>query len=513
MKMQQASNKSEYQNDKFRQLIEFIPGIYLETNFDAIILLANSYASQVLGFDHDSLIGKSFLNFIADNSKKSISDYLARFDNRNDGLAIPQVTDILVGGGASLSCDVYVSIIEENNEEIGFRWILIDKFAQVQSDIALWDSEKRFRSIADSASDAIMIFNYHLHLVYWNPIAKDMFNYSSGETMYKFLASIISAEFEENLLANLAKVNSGEKSEIKSEIVETTGIRKDGQQFPIEVSFSIWQSSNEIFVTVFARDISIRKDLQKNLSEKVAELARSNEDLEQFAYIISHDLQEPLRTITSYLQLLKKRYSEKLGGDAKEFIEFTIDGTSRMKRLINDLLAYSRAGARGKPFELTDINHVLPQICKNLQSAIEDTQAEIIYGNFPTVNSDETQMIQLFQNLIGNAIKFRKPEVPPQIHIDVVSKNDMWEFSVADNGIGFDHQFSERVFLIFQRLHSMQEYTGTGIGLAVSKRIVERHGGKIWADSQLGRGSTFFFTLPVENEKNDTHEKENYASI
>lgn len=232
------------------------------------------------------------------------------------------------------------------------------------------------------------------------------------------------------------------------------------------------------------------------LEETVAELRRSNADLQQFAYVASHDLQEPLRMVASYTQLLARRYKGKLDSDADEFIGYAVDGASRMQRLINDLLAYSRVTAQGKVFEWVDCNGLLEEVLSNLQVAAEQNRAVVTHDPLPTVMADRGQLGQLFQNLIGNAIKFRGEE-PPQIHVSAEQRTGEWLFSVRDNGIGVGPQYAERIFVIFQRLHNREEYPGTGIGLAICKKIVERHGGRIWVVSHTGQGATFHFTLPI----------------
>lgn len=256
------------------------------------------------------------------------------------------------------------------------------------------------------------------------------------------------------------------------------------------------------------KDISERKKAEKDLARQAQELAqraedmaRSNRDLQQFAYVASHDLQEPLRMVASYVQLLARRYKGKLDADADDFIAYAVDGAQRMQTLIIDLLAYSRVGTHGREFEPTDCNAVLSQAIANLQAAITESEAVITHDPLPTVMADGSQLVQLFQNLIGNALKFRSQE-QPAIHISAEpmesARENAWIFSVLDNGIGIDPEYRERIFIIFQRLHNKAEYPGTGIGLAVCKRIVERHGGRIWmesGESERGKGATFFFTI------------------
>ena len=231
------------------------------------------------------------------------------------------------------------------------------------------------------------------------------------------------------------------------------------------------------------------------LASKAEELQRSNAELEQFAYVASHDLQEPLRMVSSYTQLLAKRYKDQLPSDAQEFMQFMVDGAARMKQLIEDLLAYSRVGTKGKEFVAVSLEAPLKRALTNLRAAIQESGAAVTADALPTVDGDEVQLAQIFQNLIGNALKFRGAAAP-HIHVGAVEEAGEWHISVADNGIGIEPQYFERIFMLFQRLHAMGEYPGTGIGLAICKKVAERHGGRIWVSSQPGAGSTFHFTLP-----------------
>lgn len=238
---------------------------------------------------------------------------------------------------------------------------------------------------------------------------------------------------------------------------------------------------------------------RQDLEHSVKELARSNAELQQFAYVASHDLQEPLRMVSSYTQLLAKRYRGRLDADADDFIGFAVDGAARMQKLIQDLLAYSRVGTRNLERQAVSMDSVLEYATDMLQLVIKDTGAAVTHESLPSIKVDERQMTQLFQNLISNAIKFRGQE-PPRIHVSATRLDGEWLFSVHDNGIGIEPQYADRIFVIFQRLHNRDDYPGTGIGLAICKKIVERHGGRIWMESEPGKGSTFFFTVPDGKE-------------
>jgi signal transduction histidine kinase len=241
---------------------------------------------------------------------------------------------------------------------------------------------------------------------------------------------------------------------------------------------------------------ALNEDLEQRVVDRTLELKRSNEDLEQFAYVASHDLQEPLRMINNYMQLLRQRHGDKLEPNALEFVGFALDGAKRMQQLIQDLLTYSRVGTHGKEFVPTNSEEALADALANLQIAIEEGGAEVTHDPLPTVMGDSVQLTQLFQNLVGNAVKFRG-EAPPKVQVGVQRKGAEWEISVRDNGIGIAEQDFQRIFIVFQRLHSREKYAGTGIGLSVCKKIVERHGGRIWVESKLGKGTAFHFTLPV----------------
>ena len=241
-----------------------------------------------------------------------------------------------------------------------------------------------------------------------------------------------------------------------------------------------------------------RREAEEALALKVKELARTNQDLEQFAYVASHDLQEPLRMVAAYTQLLAEKYKGKLDEQADKYIHYAVDGAVRMQTLVHDLLAFSRSGREGTEMSATDCNTIVQQALLNLEAAVRDSGAQVTCGALPTVHANGGQLRQVFQNLIGNAIKFRRPE-PPLVQIAAQKEGKEWLFSVVDNGIGISPDHLNDIFVIFHRLHAREEYAGNGIGLAICKRIVERHGGMIWVESEKESGTTFKFSLPAEN--------------
>jgi len=269
-----------------------------------------------------------------------------------------------------------------------------------------------------------------------------------------------------------------------------------GEVREVEVHMGPVRMHGRQYVHVIVHDVTDRERYQAELIEKSAKLEASNAELEQFSYVASHDLQEPLRTISSFLQLLERRYNDKLDADGREFISFAVDAASRQQAMIQDLLEYSRVGTRGRPFAPTDMDKAYAIAQVNLTSAIADSAATLSSEKLPQVMADQVQMVSLLQNLIGNALKYRRKDVAPQIRVWAVEEPERWVIAVADNGIGIEPQYFDRIFLVFQRLHTREKFGGTGIGLALCRKIVHRHGGDIWVESEAGQGTTFHFSLP-----------------
>jgi light-regulated signal transduction histidine kinase (bacteriophytochrome) len=275
------------------------------------------------------------------------------------------------------------------------------------------------------------------------------------------------------------------------------GRRKNGQEVPLEIGLNTIDTAGGVLTLALIVDLTERKRIETELRQQAEELRRSNQDLEAFAYAASHDLQEPLRAIAGPLQLLQRRFSGQLDPQAEEYIAHSVSGAKRMQQLIDDLLTYARVDRRNSDeAPRSSAAAALLRALANLERAIADSQAEITRGALPVVAADEAQLVMVFQNLLGNAIKFRGPE-PLRIQVSAERQGALWRFAVRDNGIGIDPEHFERIFGLFQRLHTRRAYPGTGIGLALCKRIVERHGGQIWVESVAGQGSTFCFTLPA----------------
>jgi light-regulated signal transduction histidine kinase (bacteriophytochrome) len=305
----------------------------------------------------------------------------------------------------------------------------------------------------------------------------------------------------------IQRMREGGESRVVGKTIKLNGLKKDGTEFALELSLAAWKIGDSRYFSGIIRDISARKQAEESLAERVQELARSNADLQRFAYVASHDMQEPLRMVASYTQLLASRYNGKLGPEADYFMNYIVDGARRMERLIHDILEYSVFDASKQSFTSVDCEAVLASALRNLETTILESGASITHDTLPTIDAVPAQLSQVFQNLIGNAIKFSKEA--PRIHISAArppqapENTNNWVFSVRDNGIGIHPDYSEKIFEVFRRLHLRHEYPGTGIGLAICKKVIEGHSGRIWVESQHGQGSTFFFSIPSKGNGHD----------
>jgi PAS domain S-box-containing protein len=458
------------------------------------ILSWNAGAERIKGYSADQIIGRNFSCFFPPaeiergRPEEILSMTAASGRHEEQGMRVRK------DGSRFLANVVFTALRDAAGNLRGFS-----EFSHDLSESK--ESEARYRGLLEAAPDAMVVVNQAGEIVLLNLQAETQFGYRRDELLGQKVKNIIPEGFAERLIADGTRSAAEALAQQIGTGIELSGRRKDGSEFPIEIMLSPLESAEGTLVTAAIRDITERKESDEHLAKTVEELKRSNDDLQQFAYVSSHDLQEPLRMVSSYTQLLAKRYKGRLDSDADEFITFAVDGCNRMQGLIQDLLAYSRAGTNERKLREVPSENALQKALINLRAAIKQSGAVVTHDALPKVTTDETQLTQVFQNLVGNAIKYRRAE-EPRVHVSA-ARNDCkeWTFSVRDNGLGIDSQYFERIFVLFQRLHGRDEFEGTGIGLAVCKRIVERMGGKIWVESQPEKGSTFYFALPDTEEK------------
>ena len=359
----------------------------------------------------------------------------------------------------------------------------------------LRESEARFRQTFELAGSGMAHVSLDGRFLRVNRRLSEILGRGEGELVGRSVKEISHPDDRDVTDSQRARVRSGE---LEVAHFEKRYLRADGRTVWVDLAVAQARSGDgtPLYEIAVFDDITERKHAEAALHAAHEELKRSNAELEQFAYVASHDLQEPLRMVSSYTQLIQRRYGDRLDGDAKEFMHYVVDGAARMKQLIEDLLAYSRVGTKGKQFRDIELEAALKRAVTNLRAAIQESGASVTWDPLPQVMADDGQLAQLFQNLIGNALKFRGAAVP-RVHVSASEKENEWEISVRDNGIGIDARHAERIFQIFQRLHERGKYPGTGIGLATCQKVVEGYGGRIWVESRLGYGSTFFFTLPA----------------
>lgn len=484
--------------------------------------IINTVREPLIILDHDLRVVKasrSFYEFFKVNQKDTIGTLI--YDLGNKQWNIPKLKELLETVlPEKTTFDNYE--VEHNFFTIGKRIMLLNsrqiKRALGKEKIILLAieditdrriKEKSFHetsriareyldNLVNYGNTPIVLWDTDLIITAFNPAFESLTGYSAEEVIDKNIKILFPPEEIPATLQSLKELNIGKKGKtIEFNIRAKTGA----------IITLLWNSSNIFLddgITIVGNmaqgiDITTRIRAEEDMRKAIKNLEDSNKELEQFAYIASHDLQEPLRMVASYTQLLERRYKDKLDQDANDFIEFATDGANRMQRLINDLLDYSRVTTKAKEPQFLDSNSILGQAHINLRGVIEDSSAIITNDELPQIWADEGQLIRVFQNLIANAIKFTK-NVVPNIHIGVKEQFDSWLFSVMDNGIGIDKQFEEKIFTIFQRLHTRDEYPGTGIGLAICKRIIERHGGKIWFEPAPEQGTIFYFTISKKGD-------------
>jgi len=487
---------------KYRGLLEAAPDAMVVVNSSGEIALLNVQAEKQFGYRRDELLGQKIKSIIPDG----FAERLVADGTRTAAEALAQQigTGIeLIGrrkDGSTFPIEIMLSPLE-SADGILVTAAIRDITERKRVEDSLRNSEERFRLMASGVKDcANVMLDPEGLVVSWNEGAERIKGYRAEEIIGQPFSRFYPAE----------DINNGKPARELARArvsgsIEDQGwrVRKDGTRYLANVVITALRDENGRLrgFGKITRDITERKDSEEHLGKTMAELKRSNDELEQFAYVASHDLQEPLRMVASYTQLLAQRYKGRLDSDADEFIAYAVDGCNRMQGLIQDLLSYSRAGASTGAMHRTSCEDALARAVKNLQATIEASQAIVDHDPLPAIVTDETQLVQVFQNLIGNAIKYRGAELP-HVHISATREaGEEWIFSVGDNGMGIEPQYFDRIFVLFQRLHGQREYQGTGIGLAMCKKIVDRLGGRIWVESQLTKGSTFYFALPAGEQK------------
>jgi PAS domain S-box-containing protein len=471
---------------KFRGLLESAPDAMVISNLQGRILLVNAETERLFGYSRDELIGQNVEALVPERFRGKHPGHCHGRGIRKDKTEFP--------------IEIGLSLIDAAEGALISNAIR-DVTARVEAQEALRASEEKLRMTLEAAE---------MGSWFWD-IQQDEISYSE-----KFVTLYGLAPGAKLTVADILQlIHPDDRERILQSIKNTLEL---GMTYDVEYR-AIWPDSSVHWLAAKGRahrnpegvatrmqgvllDIDVRKAAQEALKHREvlerrsAELKRSNDELQQFAYIAAHDLQEPLRMVASYTQLLSKRYKGRLDSDADDFIAYAVDGAHRMQRLVEDLLAYCRVGTAGNSFRETSCEAALELALANLQGAIRDSGAVVTHDPLPTVTADSAQLVQLFQNVVGNAIKYRSA-APPQVHVSAENRTgEEWIFSIRDNGLGIEPQFFERIFVMFQRLHGRNDFSGTGIGLALCKKIAERHGGRMWVESVPGNGSTFYFALP-----------------
>jgi PAS domain S-box-containing protein len=497
----------------FQLAVESAPSAMVMIDQQGRIILVNALTEKLFGYDRAELLGQPVEVLVPERFRDKHPEARAGFFARPSTRQMGQGRELCGRrkDGTEFPVEIALNPIE-SEEALLVLAAVVDISARKKAENALAESEQRFRATFDQAAVGIALVAPDGRWLRVNHKFCDLVGYAEEELLRRAFQDITHPA---DLDADLTLVRQMLAGEIQTYAMKKRYFHKDGHVVWVNLTVALVRhpSGEPSYFISIVEDISARVraeeelralnlTLERRVEERTAELRaqsaeleRSNAELEQFAYVASHDLQEPLRMVGSYMQLLSDRYKGRLDEKADKYIGYAVDGAKRMQALIHDLLTYSRVGRKGKPFQPVNTNLVLAETLGNLQAAVQARGAVVSHGDLPTVLADASQLKQLFQNLIGNAVKFCEgPE--PRVRVEAEGLGDDWRFAVRDNGIGIGPEHRERVFVIFQRLHTRAQYPGTGIGLAICRKVVERHGGRIWVESQPGGGSVFYFTIP-----------------
>lgn len=492
----QGAHRESIQRLKEREslytaLVESSQDVILSKTLEGTITAWNHAAEQLYGYPATEALGRN-ISLIVPPARRGELEWIMREVKAGRGVQ-NLITQRVSRDGRVHDVSITVSPIRNPMGEV----VAASTFARNVSDRVRL--ERRNAAILAGALDAIITIDQHGRVVEFNAAAEQLFGYATQEAVGRELAELVIPERDrEAHRAGLERQRNGQPPRVLGKRIELVARRKGGADFPVEASIVRLAGSDPPLFTAFVRDLTELKRAKEDLKRIIADLTRSNADLEQFAYVASHDLQEPLRMVSAYMDLLQRDYADQLDERAIRFVEYAASGGKRMKELIDDLLAYSRIEARAVDLAPVESDAIVSAAVRNLTQLAAESHAKVTWSDLPTVYGEATQLLQVFQNLVGNGLKFRRPEVTPEVQVSAREAGDDWLFCVRDNGVGFDAKFAERIFQMFQRLHPRTAYPGSGIGLAVAKRIVERHGGSIWAESDPGQGTLFYFTLPKQ---------------
>ncbi|WP_290652288.1 PAS domain-containing sensor histidine kinase [Aquisalimonas sp.] len=497
------TNELKATEKQYRDVIDASPSALVMVDPQGRIALVNRAAEQLFGYTREELLDHPVEILVPESVRGNHDAYRNRYFTSPEPRMMGQGRDLhgrhkggneipievgltpikMPGGTYVLSAIVDLTRRKEAEQQ------LAGKTAEIQA------AERRYHAVVDASPSALVMIDGQGRITLTNEAAERLFGYGHGELLGQSVETLIPPRLRNQHASYRTAFFEQPEPRVMGQGRDLYGMSKHGVKIPIEVGLTPIEMPDGIHVLSAIVDLTHRKRAQEALAQQAEELRRSNTELEQFAYVASHDLQEPLRMVRSYTELMERKLEPHLDDKTQKYMQYVIDGAERMQRLISDLLMYSRVARGELDTQGVDANRVVAHVANLLSVAVAaHPGAEVTWDRLPTVYTTESMLVQLFQNLIGNGLKFHGDE-PPRVHVSCVGEKGFWRFSVQDNGIGIDQKYADRVFLVFQRLHERARFPGTGIGLAVSKRIVERHGGRIWFQSEPGHGSTFYFTL------------------
>jgi PAS domain S-box-containing protein len=489
--------------EKLRSFFESISQGIIAVSATGKIVMANRRTEEMFGYSRSELLGESLDLLLPDRFRSSHRHLVGQY------FATPRLRPI--GQGLELTglrkdssefpIEIGLSYFEGEHERLALGLISdISERKRIsdelrRANLELHSQEAQLRSFLEAASQGIVAISAEGRIVLVNRRIEEMFGYSRQELIGESIELLLPERYRSRHAMYRTGYFAEPRLRPMGDGMDLAGCRKDGSEFPVEIGLSFIETGSGTLAMGLVSDITERKRTADRLAEAADDLRRSNAELEQFAYLASHDLQEPLRMVTGYLNILERRYAAQLDDDAREFIRFAVDGAVRMKGMIREILALSRVGTQAVQKVHGPAERMVQTAIDNLSAAIAESRAEIETAPLPSISADPALLVLVFQNLIGNAIKFHGPQ-PPRVSISACRRGPDWIFAVRDNGLGIKPEHVERIFRIFERLNPAEDYPGHGMGLAITKKIIERHGGRIWLESLPGEGSTFFFSIP-----------------